>query len=172
MPSEVTLERGRPEQRVALENMVQLYVHDFSDFLALEKRVGLREDGLFPPFPMLDSYWTEPDRSVWFIRLGGAVAGFALINRHSHSGLKLDHNVGEFFVARPYRRDGVGARAVRDLLNANPGQWEAAIAARNVPARNFWPRAIAGANVSDVETVRGDGVEWTGPILRFIVRQE
>ena len=75
--------------------------------------------------------------------------------------------MGEFFVARPYRRTGVGAHAIASLLKDHPGQWEAAISARNLPAQAFWPRAIARANIANLETLQGDGVEWTGPILRF-----
>ena len=167
MATTVTLERGKPEQKAALEHLIQLYVHDFSDFLTPERRAHLCEDGRFPDFPGLESYWTQSDSAVWFIRVEGRLAGFALINRHSHSRRALDFNVGEFFVARPYRRDSVGARAVVDLANRHPGWWETAVARRNIPAQRFWPRAIAKANVADVETLEGDGVEWTGPIFRF-----
>lgn len=60
---DVTLERGRPEQKAALEHLIQFYVHDFSDFLAPEKRIHLREDGRFPDFPGLNAYWTPKLRS-------------------------------------------------------------------------------------------------------------
>lgn len=170
MEIRVDLERGHPRQRYTLEQMMQLYMHDFSDFLELERRQGLMEDGRLPPFPHLDAYWIEPDRTVWFIRVGGQLAGFALINRHSHSHQTVDFNVGEFFVARPYRGSGVGAQAVVKLLNTHPGVWEAAIAQRNKPAQVFWPKAVALANVESVEMIDGDGVEWTGPILRCRVK--
>lgn len=166
----VSLERAEPSQREALANLVQLYIHDFNDFLAADRKIAPGEDGRFPDVLRLDDYWSEADRAVWFIRAGGALAGFALLNRHSHCGLPVGHNMGEFFVARSFRRDGIGARAAIDLIEMHPGQWEIAVGARNAPALAFWPRVIAAARVHDVETRDGDGQQWTGPITRFVVR--
>src|SRR3954470_7643672 len=101
----VTLESAAA-RRQTVENLFQLYVHDFSDFW-ITRQIDLAEDGRFPPYPPLAAYWTEPTAEPLLIRADGHVAGFALVDRHSHSGLPLDFNMGEFFVARPYRRDGV-----------------------------------------------------------------
>lgn len=168
MPA-VTLERGDPAQREVLGNLVQLYIHDFNDLLALERRIGVGEDGRFDDVLLLDRYWTEPERSVWFIRAGGTLAGFALLNRHSHCARPVDFNMGEFFVTRNYRRAGVGARAAVDLIERHPGQWEIAVGALNRPAQEFWPRVIAATRASAIETLPGDGVSWNGPITRFVV---
>ena len=159
--------RGSAEERAALEQLVQFYVYDFAEFLAPERRAHLQDDGRFPPLPHIDEYWTEPNRSVWFLRAHGALCGFALLNGHSHSGAPVDFNVGEYFVARPYRRTGLGTWAIVRLLNEHPGTWEISISARNRPAQAFWPRAIASAKISKLQTLQGDGVQWTGPILRF-----
>jgi predicted acetyltransferase len=160
---------GSAVERAALDQLLQFYVYDFAEFLPPERRVHLRDDGRFPPLPHVDEYWTEPDRSVWLMHADGALCGFALLNRHSHAGLAVDFNVGEYFVARPYRRTGIGAKAISDLLMRHAGVWEIAIGARNLPAQSFWPRAIAGVPIDDLQTLQGDGVEWTGPILRFRV---
>jgi predicted acetyltransferase len=170
MTDTIRLERGHTDQRAVLDNLLQLYIHDFQDFMAPERKIGVQDNGRFPDLPELDSYWTESSRAVWFIRVRDLLAGFALINRHSHSGLPVDFNVGEFFVMRPFRRDGIATRAVANLLKAHPGQWEVAIAARNIPAQAFWPRAVASSDVTGIEHLQGDGVTWTGPILRFLAR--
>ncbi|MFT3724450.1 MAG: GNAT family N-acetyltransferase [Hyphomonadaceae bacterium] len=169
MADKVRLERGEPHQKAALANLIQLYIHDFNDFLAPERKIGVEEDGRFADVLQLERYWTEADRAVWFIRAGGQLAGFALLNKASHCGRAVDFNMGEFFVARPFRRDGIGARAAVDVIEMHKGQWEIAIGERNLPAKAFWPRVVAAANVSDVETLAGDGVTWTGPILRCCV---
>jgi predicted acetyltransferase len=167
MTHNVALERGRPEQKPALANMAQLYEHDFADFMRPGAELYLQEDGRFRPLPYLDDYYDAPDREVWFIRDNGRLAGFVLLNEHAHSGRPVDHNMAEFFVARPHRRAGVASAAVAQILALRPGQWEVAISIRNEPAQRFWPRAIAAAGFPDFETLQGDGVEWTGPILRF-----
>jgi predicted acetyltransferase len=163
----VELERGKPHQKPALDQLIQFYVHDFSDFWRPEQRVDLGEDGKFPPFPHLDEYWTDPTRTVYFIRANGALAGFALLNKHSHVGDAVDVNVGEYFIARPYRRGGAGAQALKLLIDAHAGEWEVAISQNNLPAQSFWPRAIANAGIAKVTRLEGDGERWTGPVLRF-----
>ena len=166
----VSLERGEPSQRATLANLVQLYIHDFSEFLSAQRKLAVEEDGRFADLLRLDEYWSAADRSVWFIRAGGQLAGFALLNRHSHCNRPVDFNMGEFFVMRTFRRDGVGARAAIDLIRMHAGQWEIAASARNPPALAFWPRVIAAANAREVEQVEGDGEAWTGPIWRFAMR--
>lgn len=166
----ISLERGEPSQRETLANLVQLYIHDFSEFLSAQRKLAVEEDGRFADLLKLDDYWREADRSVWFIRAGGQLAGFALLNRHSHCNRPLDFNMGEFFVMRTFRRDGIGARAAIDLIKMHPGQWEIAVSARNPPALAFWPRVASAAGADDVETLDGDGKQWTGPITRFVIR--
>ena len=164
----VSLERGEPSQRETLANLVQLYIHDFNDFLPPERKIGMKEDGRFADVLRLDDYWTQADRAVWFIRAGEQLAGFALLNRHSHCNRQVDHNMGEFFVARPFRRDSIGARAAIDVIWMHKGQWEIAVGVRNAPALAFWPKVVAASSVSQIETLQGDSVQWTGPILRFV----
>lgn len=168
-PPTVRLERGEPHQRAALDNLVQLYIHDFTDFLAPDRKPGVGEDGRFAELIDLDRYWTDADRSVWFIRVGDALAGFALLDRTSHCARSVDHNMGEYFVVRTFRRAGIGAQAAIDLIKMHAGQWEIAVGARNLPALKFWPRVVAAANAAKIETLAGDGIAWTGPITRFVV---
>jgi len=170
MVEPVSLERGEPSQRGTLANLVQLYIHDFNDFLAPERKIGVESDGRFADVLRLERYWTEADRSVWFIRAGGALAGFALLDGRSHCGRPVDFNMGEFFVTRTFRREGVGARAAIDVINRHPGRWEISVGSRNLPAQKFWPRVAAATNCNEIEHLDGDGVLWTGPILRFVVR--
>ncbi len=166
MANKVSLELGEPHQRETLANLVQLYIHDFSEFLQAERKLEVEENGRFADLLRLDAYWREPDRSVWFIRAGGALAGFALLNKRSHCSRPVDFNMGEFFVMRTFRRDGIGARAAIDLIRLHPGQWEIAVSARNPPALAFWPRVVAAVARTGVETLEGDSVDWTGPIWR------
>ncbi|HEX7886495.1 MAG TPA: GNAT family N-acetyltransferase, partial [Phenylobacterium sp.] len=155
------------DQRATVENLFQFYVHDFADFWT-ERRVELGDDGLFPPYPPLAAYWSEPGSEPFLIRVDGHLAGFVLVNRHSHSGLPLDHAVGEFFVARHYRREGVGRDAALMAIQARPGQWELAVARRNTNAQAFW-RHIAAAVAPSVEEIDQDDERWDGLILRFVV---
>jgi predicted acetyltransferase len=164
---QVTLEIATAGQKPVLENLFQLYAHDFSEQWVGRADGELQEDGRFAPYSHLDSYWTEPDRTPYLIRTDGHLAGFALINRFSHSGLPLDFAVAEFFVVRKHRRGGVGFAAATEIMRARPGLWELAVARKNTAALPFWREvaaAIAGPSVEEID--RDDGL-WNGPILRF-----
>lgn len=163
----VELEPCAAVRRPALEAMFQLYVHDFSEHWAGLDRGELEEDGRFPDYPYLDRYWTEPDRSAWFIRADGHLAGFALLSGHSHSGLPADHDVAEFFVVRKHRRFGVGFEAARQLIGRRSGQWEIAVVRANVGALGFWRRVAAEMAAHGVDEQDLDDHRWNGAILRF-----
>ena len=52
----VRLERGKSSQRETLANLVQLYIHDFSEFLSAERNLAVEEDGRFSDLLRLDKY--------------------------------------------------------------------------------------------------------------------
>ena len=67
-----------PEQEPILANLLELYVHDFSEFLDLD----IGEDGRFG-YPSLPLYWSEPGRHPFLIRMDGKLAGLALVKKGS-----------------------------------------------------------------------------------------
>lgn len=75
--------------------------------------------------------------------------------------------MGEFFVARHYRREGVGRAAALAAIRQRPGQWEIAVARRNLPAQPFWRGIAAAAAAGPVEDLDRQDDRWDGPILRF-----
>lgn len=154
------------DKRQTVENLFQLYVHDFADFWAT-RQIELGEDGRFPPYPPLAAYWSEPGAEPWLIRADGEIAGFALIDQHSHSGEAVDFNMGEFFVARHYRREGVGRIAAQLAIGERRGQWEIAVARRNIPAQPFWRGVAEQAATGPVDEIDQDDDRWNGMILRF-----
>ena len=160
-----------PADQRALAGLFQFYIYHFAGLRgAAPDDFEFGPDGLFEPFEHLDSYFADPERSAHVVRVGGRLAGFVLMNRQSHCGARIDHNIGEFFVAAQYRRGGVGGEVLRQMTVGRPGRWEAAIMASNLPAQAFWPVAIAALpRVSDITTTQGDGEAWTGPILHFTV---
>ncbi len=159
----VTIEPAGPERKRAIANLIQLYVHDFSEHWRGGPGGELSEEGLFDPYPFLDSYWREPDRFPLLIRVDGRLAGFALVNRVGHLGRPLDRNMAEFFVARKHRRAGVGLAAAHLILERWPGVWEIGVARRNMAALAFWRRVVrdcpgrVGVEELDLATPAWDG---------------
>ena len=165
----VTLEPCAVERRPALQSMFQLYIHDFTEHWAGQPRGELQQDGRFPDYPGLDRYWLEPDRSAWFIRVDGHLAGFALLSAESHSGEPADHDMAEFFVVRKHRRGGVGFAAARQLIAPRKGVWEIAVTRSNVGALAFWRRVAAEMASGEVDEQWLDDDRWNGAILRLSV---
>lgn len=165
----VTLTPAPASQAPLLQNLFQLYTHDFSEFWAGTARGELGPDGRFEAYPLDEyGYWRSPGCAAWFIHHEGALAGFALVNDHAHSGEATDANVAEFFVLRKHRGSGVGARAARALFAQRPGTWEVAVARKNLPALAFWRKTLAGsAGVSELRELDLRDDRWNGPVFRF-----
>ncbi|WP_309643513.1 GNAT family N-acetyltransferase [Phenylobacterium sp.] len=164
---DVRLSPIRREDEQVLQNLMQFYTHDFSEFWAGTARGDLQADGRFATYPFA-SYWTEPRRTASFIWRGDILAGFALVTDHSHSGQPIDHSVAEFFVLRKHRGAGVGAAAAKLVFAERRGLWEVAVARKNTAALSFWRRTVAetrgatGIREIDVETAA-----WDGPVILF-----
>jgi len=153
-------------QEPIIQNLVQLYTHDFSEFWAGTPRGDLRPDGRFDPYP-LDDYWTQPGWAAALILSNGVLAGFVLINDQAHSGQPVEHNVGEFFILRKHRGRGVGRRAAEAIFSQQPGSWEVAVARKNVAAREFWRKTIGAPQASNIQELDMATNRWNGPVFRF-----
>lgn len=154
--------------RGVLENLFQLYTHDFTEFWRGEGRGELDPNGLYAPYPELELYWSERDHTPLFIHVGEHLAGFALINPVGHSRLPCDYNMAEFFIVRKHRRAGIGLTAATSIIAERPGRWEIAVIDANKPALAFWPRVVAALpNTRDIDLLKGESFRWPGDIIRF-----
>jgi predicted acetyltransferase len=135
------------EDRPTLRNLLQLYLHDFSEVLP---RAPDR-DGTFP-YPHLDAYWIDDWRKPFLITADGEVAGFAFVRTQSVvTGADGIADMAEFFVVRGLRRHGVGRAAARLLFARFPGTWEVRVIEHYAAARAFWVAAIEQAAQSPPE---------------------
>lgn len=156
--------------RPAIDNLMQLYIHDFSEHWAGRSDGELLDTGRFPDYP-LDKYWSEPGCVPLLLRVDGKLAGFALLNQAGHVGRPVDRNMAEFFVVRKHRRAGLGRMAAHQIFTRYPGQWEVAVARRNVAALAFWRRVIGQHPLAiDIDETDVASATWNGPLIRFRVR--
>jgi predicted acetyltransferase len=127
-----------PEQEPVLANLLELYAHDFSEFIDLK----LNADGRFG-YERLSLYWKEPNRHPFLIMVNGELAGFVFVHRGSQiSGAEDIWDVAEFFILRGYRRLGVGMKVAHEIWKKFPGKWEVRVINRNQRAKEFWGQAI------------------------------
>src|SRR4029079_1455482 len=120
--------------RLTVRNLLQLYLHDFSEVLPRAPD----GDGTFP-YPHLDAYWIDEGRKPFLIIADNDVAGFALVRLESVvTGSAGVAGMAEFFVVRGRRRHGVGRAAAHLLFASFPGTWEIRVIDHYAAARAFW----------------------------------
>ena len=107
-------------------------------------------------------WYADPNAQVMTILYGDQRAGFAMVNQRLRQGAALgvaaglggaaanappsptpEYSMAEFFIARPWRRRGIGAQAVRLLLDRFTGQWVITEHLLNAAAVTFWRRVVA-----------------------------
>lgn len=138
-PAEIELLPVSPEQAPVLDNLLQLYAHDFSEFHEVE----FNDSGRFV-YRQLPLYFSEAGRHALLVRVHGKLAGFVLVKRGSEiSGDAAVWDMAEFFIARGHRRHGVGTRVAHKVWERFPGTWEVRVMVANTAAVSFWERAIA-----------------------------
>src|SRR5882724_12529147 len=121
-----------------MENLVQFYIYDFSEFIELD----VKEDGLFEPYAGLSKYWEEEnERFPYFIKEEEKYVGFVLV-RYVTSGDRNYFSMAEFFILRRYRRMGIGRSIAEQVFNLHKGHWEVYQRESNKPARFFWGKII------------------------------
>jgi predicted acetyltransferase len=147
------------DQKPLLANLLELYCHDFSEFVPLD--IGL--NGRFG-YKHLDLYWTDPQRFPFLLYVGESLAGFVLVRRISEDTTPASQwDISEFFIMRGFRRRGIGIRVVAEIFARFPGRWEVRVMQANIPACSFWNRAshaFAGDTVR-VHLTTASGKEWT-----------
>jgi predicted acetyltransferase len=156
--AKVDLVTATPDDEPVLANLLELYIHEFTEWIDLD--VG--PDGRFG-YAHLPLYWIEVDRYPFLLELNGKLAGFVLVQcQRSVSSDEDVWDVAEFFILRRYRRRGIGTQAAHRVWGRFPGRWQIRVMEENRPARRFWTNAIAGFCGQAVSPVRveKDGQWW------------
>jgi predicted acetyltransferase len=119
------------EGAARIENQMPAYLEEMTQFEP-EAEVTLT-------YPYLGHYWRESDRFPFVITHDGQDCGFALIRRIAPGDGTGDyHAIAEFFIQPGFRRRGLGAGIVAEVLQRFPGKWLIQVLELNQPARHFW----------------------------------
>lgn len=150
-------------ERSILDNLAQLYCHDWSELTPLEAGPDGRFDAL-----VLAPYWLDDWRHPLLVRVDGKVAGFALIAARSRlTGRAGVFDMAEFFIMRGYRRRGVGLTAACAAFERFRGPWEVRQRVENPTATAFWRRTIGEFTGGNYKELRWDAPEWSGLVQTF-----
>lgn len=137
MPS-IELHAAQRDELETIENLMQFYMHDFSEWLPL----NLGGHGFFNIQPLHD-YWRNPATRPYLINVDGELAGFVTVDDNTHLP-GAQYNIGYLFVGRRFRGQGVARFVVSTLLSRLPGQWQIFHIDANPPAQRFWAGVIPG----------------------------
>ncbi len=130
--------------RAWIESVYRDYLNDLAPF----------GTGLFPALPEIGH--RVPDQlASWFADSSGHLltvlkeeqpVGFAMVRSGpAVSGRgAADYSMAEFFIARPWRRRGVGQEAVRLIFDRFSGRWHIMEYLHNPQAVAFWRRVVSG----------------------------
>lgn len=135
--------RASGSDRAWIESVYREYLDDLAP----------PDTGLFPALGEVGH--REPDQIARWFADPGAIpliilkssrpAGFAMVARGPFQGAgrtAIDYRMGEFFIARQYRRLGVGRSAVQLIFDRFAGRWEITEHLRNRAAVSFWRRVL------------------------------
>jgi predicted acetyltransferase len=125
-----------PDQKPVIANLIQLYLHDMTEFMPFP----VEPDGRFA-YDFLDRFWRFP----YLIMAGNEIAGFALVI--------------EFFILKAYRGRGTGRAALAAILARHPGNWHIATPLANTAALAFWHKAVAPLNAATSD-IQFEGNTW------------
>jgi predicted acetyltransferase len=145
-------------QEPVLANLLELYIHDFSEFHDCE----IGGSGRFG-YGDLPLYWSDPDRHPFLVRINARPVGFVFIRRGPNaSANEIVWDMAEFFILRGYRRRAIGTNVAHEVWKHFPGRWEVRVMELNVPALHFWTRAISTflGEVVDPVRVEKSGNYW------------
>jgi predicted acetyltransferase len=148
---QVTLRDGRSVRtdRSWIEGVYRDYLNDLSPSAT----------GLFPTLgevghrepDQLQRWFDDRTAQVLTILYSEGPVGFAMVvrRRSAPSGgvsppAAPEFSMAEFFIARAWRRRGIGAEAVRLLFDRFAGQWLISEHVRNTAAVKFWRRVVSG----------------------------
>jgi predicted acetyltransferase len=148
---QVSLRDGRDnrDDRRWIESVYHDYLSDLASTTGTFPALG--EIGHRVPDQLMQWY-SNRSAHVVMVVYGFERAGFAMVEQRlqavasggaagtSHS---FEYLMKEFFIARPWRRRGVGSQAVRLLLDRFTGRWLITENLRNTAAVQFWRRTVS-----------------------------
>ncbi len=129
--------RSTRDDRRWIEGVFRDYLNDLAP-AATGLFPALREVGHREP-DQIERWFGDPRAQLLTILYGQERVGFAMVQRPDPSA----YSMAEFFIARPWRRRGIGAQAVRLIFDRFAGQWLIREHLSNAAAVDFWRGVVS-----------------------------
>jgi predicted acetyltransferase len=124
-----------------IQHMWLFYIYDMSRECGFIKGWECPANPSFVPDD-ITSYFKDPARRAYLIKVDDEPAGFALLNQ-AGTLPETQWNMGEFFILARYQEKGIGTESARQLWNMHPDLWEVSVIPENKNALDFWRKVIS-----------------------------
>lgn len=176
-PPDLCIRPARPDERLPLYRMLELYQHDLSDIWDQDLDAHGDYGYALDKYGASGGSGSSAGHQAFVFQVAGCYAGFALVDARDlpppgtgpgpASNNAPGHWMAQFFVLRKYRRRGVGHAAANQLFTALPGRWQVGQMPLNTPAQAFWRRVISAYTHGDFVECRIDSGAWQGVLQSF-----
>ena len=151
---EITLKEIKLKDKLILQNLMQLYLHNLSAYFPIEFD---SQSGLYV-YDNLDNYFNSSIYKAYFILDDKNLVGFILTNL-----LEEKNIIQEMFILNNYKRQGYGKIVVFKVWDKFKGNWEIKVVPCSLSAEKFW------LNVVKEYTKDNFQVEYVGKYNRAVL---
>lgn len=127
----MNLELVKLNKREELENLLQVYLNEINEFFPIDKINGKYV------YESLDKYFNYSGNNAYFILNGNEIAGFMLVTSEGKEKV-----IQELFILDKYKHQGIGKKAVFNLLDNVKCKWIIRVVPTSPVAENFWINII------------------------------
>ena len=140
--SKVELILLKRENLPQIQRMARFFLYDELEYMGINPNWSFPEHGYYEIADLSD-YFTNIGKDTFphLIKYNGEPAGFALVDT-KHVYPNTQYNVGEFFVLRKFRGQGLGRYAAEKIFKKYPGIWEVEQMVENCSAIKFWEKVL------------------------------
>lgn len=118
-------------ERVKLEKLLQLYLHDLSFYFPIDFDSTKCEYGYD-----LSKYFE--DNYAYFIQSNNDILGFILVDNNSNN----NYEISEMFVLNNYKGNKIGEQSVIKIFDKYRGNWKIKVVPCSPVAESFWKKTI------------------------------
>ncbi len=156
-----------------IQNIGRFYVYDMSRYCGfISDEWNIPANGLYECMDF-KSYFEDPTREPYLVKVGDELAGFVLLDREGTSP-ETQWNMGEFFILAKFQGKGIGADVARQIWLQHPGFWEVTVIPENKKPHQFWRKTISdftnGHFTEETKVVRYDTAQPHRIIFSFEVK--
>ncbi len=125
------LERVKKDERIKLENVLQLYLYDLNFYFPIPF-----DSNLCKYEYDLNKYFK--DNYAYFIKEDNNILGFILIDKID----KENYEISEIFVMNVYRKNKIGKKVAFIVFDKHKGNWIVKTVPKSPVAESFWHKVI------------------------------